>query len=311
LRPVLATLSALLALPGCSDSFRSESEWTYSPSPRHPIASLALNDPERSSFVGLCAYPNRPSFALLGGRHDPDALTYDVEVDGRIWHVTRENIPHDGPSLDFSDPEIVKAIAQARKHITISEGRWRRTLPVSPLLARFLSDCRKVHDRLSESGGLDREASATAINLDDLLIFETPHECIEGPALAQLLGSMLVTTEDDRLVRGTPSVPAAYRAALGPMFVDTVSGVRHATLGLTGDWHGLPVKSLLRYAVEESDYGGFEIRFNASRDRLLTTVNAIGFDLPESGERVIGDEVATTITISGDERSATLTCHVG
>lgn len=139
--------------------------------------------------------------------------------------------------------------------------------------------------------------------------FADPAGCVPAPSLIALLDQMTPTDQ-----AGRPAQPFAPQLAPVP---DLVLGIpRLVSDGTThrvkvpaqGGWHGLTLVGLSRWWAEESDYAGFALHFANPPQQVIAALNGQGFDLPPSGAREVGIELATFLAVTPQGAGARFSC---
>lgn len=159
------------------------------------------------------------------------------------------------------------------------------------------------------------------VDLGALLGLQSLADCSRSDALASILAQMVrvdPTTFESR--RGGPIRVPGHERPLVPTFertreIDGNADIRAvvADLDLSGRWHGLELTGLRRSFYEESDVGGFQLRFAESPERVRDVLIGHGFRLASVGEvREIYEEgLTTSLEIERDGDGAALTCTTG
>lgn len=106
-----------------------------------------------SSFFATC--DASPVFGFKGGDYGGRYRDYELRIDGQRWDLEIAPSNH-GAILVVDNPKFADVLAAAKTQISFAVGPdWQRTLKPSPLLAKFVSDCRAMRK-------LDPDADGTA-----------------------------------------------------------------------------------------------------------------------------------------------------
>lgn len=121
------------------------------------------------------------------------------------------------------------------------------------------------------------ETRPPLLMLDELLAFSD--QCHAEPAFAQLLESLLSVDANGQVHTGAPTVPAAFRSALGKVRVMRPLGdgenLWRVEVDLSGYWRGLRLSRLTHELVPESDVQGFTLHFAEPPEKVAKELRAI------------------------------------
>ena len=162
-------------------------------------------------------------------------------------------------------------------------------------------------------------AQPAPVDLGDVLRFRVPAECEMGETLESIVGSM--TRINPETYEGEPPPPISVSGFAEPIatrfertqIVERLAGTGtvRVELPLPGVWHDLRVLRLRVVYTEETDHFELEIDFAGPADRVRSSLNAAGFQLPPVGEwRIVDEEaeVSLSIAVVRAEDGSTLSC---
>jgi hypothetical protein len=154
-------------------------------------------------------------------------------------------------------------------------------------LGKMQVSAAELESLMAETARSTRTIEPPLPNLDRVLEFDEPGDCVFGSNLRRIIRG-LTTTGGDQILPGTPFRVQGYDAWLVPTYHRSEDGLVTATLPLTGTWHGLKVS---RIYTEVQFHRYFEIRFLEPPERIRQVLNEAGFVLPAVGERRVTSEV--------------------
>lgn len=150
------------------------------------------------------------------------------------------------------------------------------------------------------------------LELDAIIGFSDVEYCVPNPTFEKLLDGFMPTGQLGELIEPyRPDFPAGYESAFGKAEVakDGYTGI--AKVGLSGSWQTLPLSELEVWKTPESDYEGFAITFDTTFQETIEKLNNLGFNLPSSGQREVGDELVSYVRLDSKAGKTTLTCSTG
>jgi hypothetical protein len=164
----------------------------------------------------------------------------------------------------------------------------------------------------------ERQSAAVApvavsnLALDEIVGFSDVEHCAPSTVFEELLDGLLPTGQLGEMIEPhKPVFPSKFASAFGKSVVVKEDDTNTATVEISGTWQDLPLSSLGVWKTPESDYQGFSITFDAPFQRVLDTLNNIGFKLPSSGKREAGEVLASYVYLETNLGKTTLTCSTG
>lgn len=143
--------------PGASLRAR-DAGWHFTWVQGGPRTYYGFGTPPTMAFSGIC--DTLPVFALFGGDYAYGIKRFEVKIDGKVRRFDAFEGNHgrglflDAP-LEPREPgiremqAIADELANARSPIIVTtDDGWSRTIPPSPMIARFVSECRSWRERV-------------------------------------------------------------------------------------------------------------------------------------------------------------------
>ncbi|QNA84554.1 hypothetical protein G4G27_11545 [Sphingomonas sp. So64.6b] len=153
-----AVILGLLALSACDRSAISrahevpERGWYFDDTkPGLLRLTYGIGDGSNAVFVGICN-ERQPAFFLTNSGRPDDIQSFDLQIDA--WRVTFDVqggetanslfiLPGEQSERGDAIEQLADRLAAARNEIVFSGAKgWRKQVPASPLISRFVKACR-------------------------------------------------------------------------------------------------------------------------------------------------------------------------
>lgn len=143
--------------------------------------------------------------------------------------------------------------------------------------------------------------------LDRWIRFDDPYRCVPAEVLGVLVTRLVRFEERGETyapVVMPQTVPDVLKAHVGEPRLDVDGEDYRVTAPLAGSWQGLPLRAVEISGRVESEQG-FALLFDAPREQVLAAANRAGFQLPQSGERYLDEDVlGLSIGVAARENGA-------
>jgi hypothetical protein len=141
--------------------------------------------------------------------------------------------------------------------------------------------------------------SVSQLGLETVLGFSDVNICVPNTQFEALMAEL--TPMDDigqPIVPFQPKISDEYAPFVRNPKLTSKKGEYNVEASVYGTWHGLRLRKLKIWWVAESDHSGFDLEFVESFQKLIETLNRLGFNIPPDGQRTVVDELDTYLQVT-------------